>query len=668
MKKLIYLFILSYSFTVLQAQNYVITFSASGASDTVDSIYVENITQGVGVKISGTDTLIPAIPESVEELAFENQGLRLYPNPTFETCTFNFYSSSGNVNIELFTITGQRVLSKIFALEGAGIQCFELNGIHMGAYILKVRTSDEQYIGRILSIVKNDSQTDIKYKETVNRNKEVKILKNAKGGIVIPYNPGDILLFEGTSGNYSTILTLIPTQNEVVNFEFVPCTDADGNNYPVVKIGQQLWMGNNLKTSKYKNGVVIPNITDSLSWSFQSNPAFCWYNNDSVTYHYYGNLYNWLAVKDTQKICPTGWHLPKDGEWITLTNYLGTESVAGGMLKETSTIHWEDPNTDATNETGFTFLPGGMRNNNAKYENIRQNGICWSSTEIDNDNSWVRVLFYDNGEVLRNQGNKKNGFSVRCIYGDLPVVSTDSVTNITNNTASCGGNIISNGGIPITQYGICWSTSSNPTLLNNYTNLGNGIIGAFTSNMLGLNYNVTYYVRAYASNNAGTSYGNQKIFITVSPYYIGQSFGGGIIFYIDWTGIHGLVADTCDLEPVKQWGCYDSNMGASGLTIGTGQSNSSAIINGCNQPGIAAKACDSLTRGNYTDWYLPSIYELTELYNKSSLIGGFDYSARYWSSSEFNSAESWYRPFYSGFTAHYSSKSDSYKVRAIRSF
>ena len=158
-------------------------------------------------------------------------------------------------------------------------------------------------------------------------------------------------------------------------------TDYDGNHYSSVLIGSQIWMAENLKTIKYNDGTAIPLVTDATEWSNLTTHGYCWYNNDEATYgDTYGALYNWYTV-ETGNLCPTGWHVPTDAEWTELIDYLGGESVAGGKLKETGTTHWNSPNPGATNETGFTTLPGGYR---ADF-----NG---SSGDIGNGGYWCGLL------------------------------------------------------------------------------------------------------------------------------------------------------------------------------------------------------------------------------------------------------------------------------------
>ncbi len=154
------------------------------------------------------------------------------------------------------------------------------------------------------------------------------------------------------AGTTVTLSVNIQTTNSV--------TDIDGNIYETVQIGSQIWMKENLRTTKYANGDVIPNVTDGNQWSNLTTGAWSCYSNNNQIQNLFGNLYNWFAVADQRNICPTGWHVPSDVEWITLTDYLGGESVAGGKMKSTA-IYWQSPNQDATNESGFSGLPGGFR-------------------------------------------------------------------------------------------------------------------------------------------------------------------------------------------------------------------------------------------------------------------------------------------------------------------
>jgi uncharacterized protein (TIGR02145 family) len=192
-------------------------------------------------------------------------------------------------------------------------------------------------------------------------------------------------------------------------------TDIDGNVYQTVTIGTQVWMAENLKVTHYRNGEAIPNITNATTWSGLTTGAYCEYNNDINNVATYGRLYNWYSAVDSRNIAPAGWHVPSDAEWQTLVDYLGGSSVAGGKMKEAGTTHWFSPNTGATNESGFSGLPGGYRVSSGTYYSIGYLAHFWSSTEYNSSSAWFRYLYYDGSEVARLYYNKRDGFSVRCV-------------------------------------------------------------------------------------------------------------------------------------------------------------------------------------------------------------------------------------------------------------
>ena len=191
--------------------------------------------------------------------------------------------------------------------------------------------------------------------------------------------------------------------------------DADGNIYQMVTIGTQTWMTENLRTTKYNDGADIPLVTIYAEWEAMTTPGYCWYENNEATYKAnYGALYNWYTV-NTGKLCPTGWHVPTDEEWTTLANYLGGLSVAGGRLKETGTAHWLSPNTGATNEFGFTALPGGGRADHGKFLYIGVAGYWWSSSEVNVDLAPASQMVLFDPAIGINELPKWLGFSVRCL-------------------------------------------------------------------------------------------------------------------------------------------------------------------------------------------------------------------------------------------------------------
>ncbi len=201
-----------------------------------------------------------------------------------------------------------------------------------------------------------------------------------------------------------------------LTFNTIFVEDIDGNIYHAVQIGNQIWMVENLKTTHYRNGDPILNVTDNTEWSNLTTGAYCWYGNIIAYREPYGALYNWHTVNDSRNICPEGWHVPSDAEWTTLTNFLGGESVAGRAMKETGTAHWQSPNTGATNSSGFTALPGGYRDYSfGTFSYMTYSGGWWSSTAFDASDAWYRGLFYPTANASRDFNSMRTGFSVRCV-------------------------------------------------------------------------------------------------------------------------------------------------------------------------------------------------------------------------------------------------------------
>ena len=255
------------------------------------------------------------------------------------------------------------------------------------------------------------------------------------------------------------------------------------------------------------------------------------------------------------------------------------------------------------------------------------------------------------------------------------VASTTAASSITYTSATSGGNITNDFGNTISARGICWSTSQNPTTANSKTT-ESGTTGSFTSNITGLTASTLYYVRAYATNAAGTSYGAQVSFTTSALPQIGDSYQGGIIAYILGSGdpgydanvLHGLIVAPSD-QGQADWGCNNTAIsGADGTAIGTGNQNTIDIMAGCGTAGIPARLCGDLVLGGYSDWYLPSKDELYKLWINRVAIGSFPFSGGYWSSSEFSQDDAFLIDINNG---NIFSLTKSYSlgyVRAIRSF
>ena len=199
--------------------------------------------------------------------------------------------------------------------------------------------------------------------------------------------------------------------------------DVDGNTYRTVQIGEMHWMAEDLKTTRYRDGTPIPMVENYDQWAGLSTPAYSWYNNDSLHADDYGALYNWYVV-ESDKLCPEGWHVPSDEEWIALETVLGGATSAGGLLKEEGTAHWKTPNTDAVNSHGFGALPGGYRSYNGTFNLMRTSAYWWSTSQKNWYGSSSKVVYryvlYNERALFRHIAEKTNGFSVRCVEDQSP--------------------------------------------------------------------------------------------------------------------------------------------------------------------------------------------------------------------------------------------------------
>jgi hypothetical protein len=313
------------------------------------------------------------------------------------------------------------------------------------------------------------------------------------------------------------------------------------------------------------------------------------------------------------------------------------------------------------------YSENGLKNGTAVGQMLYWNGTTWAiiAPTVSLPGNQAKTLKFCNGAPT---------------WEDCPAIvptisNTTAPSNISNFMASCGGSIITDGGAPVIARGVCWSTSNNPTVsLSTKTIDGNGI-GSFTSNITSLSAGTTYYVRAYATNSVGTSYGNQFQFTTPVIPTIGQNYLGGKVAYILQAGdpgydaniLHGLIAASSDLSMGIQWynGSYILS-GTIGTSIGFGFSNTNTIVSVQGGGSYAAKICYDLVENGYSDWHLPSLDELNKLYINKSIIGGFanDY---YWSSTEFDNYDAWILGFSNGLQVN-DAKFNEYYVRAVRAF
>ena len=346
-----------------------------------------------------------------------------------------------------------------------------------------------------------------------------------------------------------SVVTLHLTVNQIPAGDAQPCpgnetvTDYDGNVYNTVKIGEQCWMKENLKTTHYADGTEIT-LGNSATLSNTVPYRYC-PNFDANNVASYGYLYNWVATmrgmegtnnnpSGVQGVCPTGWHIPSNAEWTQLTDYVSSVPAysCNGVLSSISkslaaTFGWRSsssncvPGNDQSlnNLTGYNAIPAGGNGG------FSSGFYVWSASVISSTIAIGRDISYNQPTVVYVERTYNDTRTVRCLLGDgvnLSTVTTDAASEITSNSATCGGNVTYDGNTTVTARGVCWSTSQSPTVADAHTEDGSGT-GAFTSSITGLEPNTTYYVRAYATNSAGTAYGEEVSFTTVSGIPAGDA-------------------------------------------------------------------------------------------------------------------------------------------------
>lgn len=404
------------------AQDYLISFAGEGATTIVNTVEVENLTQGTSLTMNAGNVLhLMGTITGIEPITGGSHSKIIFsPNPMTDFSLLRFtLPESGPVSIFLIDLSG-KILFKKEDFMNKGQQIYRIEGLNVGIYFLNITSYRYSITERL--ICSNSSKNTIRIIQIDNISDQDKNLpsKGSMEETTMQYNTGDRLKFTGLSGIYSTVVVDVPGESKTIKFNFIGCTDGDGNNYPIVQIGTQVWTAVNLKTTKFNDGANI-DLANQGSWTGRLTPAYWWYygGDDTEIKNTYGLLYNWWAVA-TGKLCPNHWHVMSTsdyGELLFNFHELTSEAeyIGGGKLKESGLTHWTSPNTGATDEFGFTTLPGGRIGYDAP-EKINTDGYWWFSDSFGEYFTRCLQMFYNDTQMISGILTPKYyGLSIRCV-------------------------------------------------------------------------------------------------------------------------------------------------------------------------------------------------------------------------------------------------------------
>ncbi len=431
-----------------------LTFTAenNGQYVPLDSIFIENLTQGGDTTLYASDTvLVLDYVSSIGDKEITDKNTfsvsQNYPNPF-----------TGKTEVDLYLPKRDAIKITVRNILGRQLAHYK-NTLERGNHAFSFYPGNGKYY--LLTVTGKQTSQTIKMlnagKHTTN-GKKCKIAYTGSWGNVIGFksqqaindfglNLGDSLQYTGYANSVdgifgSAVAQHKPQEDTIYLFDILKglrcpgtptVTDIDSNTYNTVQIGTQCWMKENLKATTYQNGTPIPNVTDAAVWSNLTTDAYVWNDNDISWKDLYGALYNWHTTVDTNGLCPTGWHVPTNDEWTALTNFIGgtgtphgnelkscrqANSPLGGGCNTTEHPRWNENeyNYDwGTDNYGFSCLPGGARSDNGYFDNVGRHGLWWSSTKGSLDSAWHRLLGHYDGDINVLNYNMQCGYSVRCL-------------------------------------------------------------------------------------------------------------------------------------------------------------------------------------------------------------------------------------------------------------
>lgn len=424
-------FLMSFFALNTYALNYTINFFASGASNTLDSVVVNNLTQGTFKTLSGGNSLtLTDVFTSVDQLKLNNEDFKVCSNPAQGNSTvFFMVKHTGNTIINAFGLDGIQIIGTNLNLQ-QGENSFQIS-LPKGVFAIKIDGTGFSYKIKILNQSFSAGKPKISC-FTAEVHPSVVAQKNKSSVNSFQYTAGDRLLFKGFSGKCCSVITDVPNSSGDKYFLLKSCFDFEGNNYSTVQIGNQVWMAENLKSTKYQNGEVVPNIKDNAEWRALTSGGWCDLDNDVNNGLKYGKLYNFYVVQDPRKIAPTGWHVSSDEEWTTLENYI---IANGGNSDGTLTSHkiakaiaattdWYDVSgydgivgqyRNQNNKSGFTGLPAGYCDSYGSFSQIVGGWAYWWNSNINPYYPWAWGIEYNSMYCGRSGYSNNEGFSIRCV-------------------------------------------------------------------------------------------------------------------------------------------------------------------------------------------------------------------------------------------------------------
>ncbi len=403
------LLLISFLFSMIQMSSQSITLTFNGLVSGSENIFIENITNGTSTTLNGENS-ITLNSGAVNDLV-GNAQILAYPNP-FEDEIYIEFASNKNELLEI-NITNEIGQIVLHQTKNANSNNCKMKFIapQKGIYFIQIKSKTNSQSFSVICNKANNNIAKISFEDIkpIQTNYE----KAVKG---LTFTIGDVLKFTANNNDVLSIISDAPSSSKTYTFLY-DCIDYENNAYSTVKVGNQWWMAENLKSTKYSNGA---NISGTYI-----------YNNSSTNEDIYGRLYTWYAVMNgadgtndnpsgVHGVCPTAWHVPSEIEWDELRDALGGKISMHAKVKEVGTEHWNAPNSDATNESGMTVIPGGLRWDDNSYQYIGEQAFFWNTTDdldgTDVDHASGYTFFNETSDYYMYTWNlKTQAQSVRCV-------------------------------------------------------------------------------------------------------------------------------------------------------------------------------------------------------------------------------------------------------------